>query len=133
MSARRGEAMRRRLQKFFPIFLIALTVQLFGPIASCWTAAIAASDPFAAAEICHGMPAQSPASGDQGGDPRAHDGLCSICCAARANASLHVPNSSIVVILYRDSDRVLWPDGALEHLAAGAAPNAQARAPPQRA
>ena len=46
--------MRRRLRKFFPIVLIALTVQIFAPIGACWAASIAASDPLHAAIICHG-------------------------------------------------------------------------------
>jgi len=28
--------MRRRLRNFFPIVLIALTVQIFAPIGACW-------------------------------------------------------------------------------------------------
>ena len=46
--------MRRRLKNFLPIVLIALVVQIFAPIGACWAASIAASDPLAAAVICHG-------------------------------------------------------------------------------
>jgi hypothetical protein len=45
--------MRARLQKYLPIFLIALLVQILAPIGVCWAAAIAASDPLGTAEICH--------------------------------------------------------------------------------
>ena len=44
----------RRLKNFLPIVLIALVVQIFAPIGACWAASIAASDPLAAAVICHG-------------------------------------------------------------------------------
>jgi hypothetical protein len=37
--------MRSRLQKFLPVVLIALAVQVLAPIAACWAAAIAMSDP----------------------------------------------------------------------------------------
>ena len=42
-----GFAMRRRLNNFLPIVLIALLVQIFAPIGACWAASIAASDPLA--------------------------------------------------------------------------------------
>ena len=45
--------------------------------------------------------------------------------------SLDARNPSIVAILRRESDRVLWSDGARERLAARVGPKTQARAPPQ--
>lgn len=45
--------------------------------------------------------------------------------------SLDARNRSIVAILRREPDRVLWSDGARELLAARAGPKTQARAPPQ--
>ena len=43
--------MRRRYHKYLPIVLIALMVQIFAPIGACWAAAVAVSDPLAAASI----------------------------------------------------------------------------------
>jgi hypothetical protein len=123
--------MRRRLLKFLPIFLIALAVQILAPIAAGWTAAIAVSDPLGVAEICHSNPAALPESGDQGADHRAHDGLCSICCAAQASAALDTPQSVAVAIPFRQHADVVWRDSAPAHVSAGAGSNAQARAPPQ--
>ena len=40
--------MRRRFQKYLPIVLVALMVQIFAPIGACWAAAVVASDPLAA-------------------------------------------------------------------------------------
>ena len=75
--------MRRRLRKYLPIVLMALTVQILAPIATFWAAAIAVSDPLHAAFICHdnGISAQGSADnqGNQTGQPRAHLGCCSIC------------------------------------------------------
>ena len=45
--------MRRRLRKFLPIVLVALVVQILAPIAACWAASIATSDPLLGAAICH--------------------------------------------------------------------------------
>lgn len=130
-GTRADELMRRRLQKFLPIFLIALAVQILAPIAAGWTAALAISDPLAAAEICHSNSAALPESGDQGADHRAHDGLCSVCCAAQASASLDTPQAVAVAIPFRRPVRVVWRDSAREHVSVRAGSNAQARAPPQ--
>ena len=66
--------MRRRLRKFLPIVMMALLVQILAPIAACWAAGIAASDPLAAAVICHDNAAQTNGGGDQTGGHQAHDG-----------------------------------------------------------
>lgn len=123
--------MRRQLQKFLPIFLIALAVQILAPIAVSWTAAVAAADPLGAAGLCLSNPGHLPAASDQGADHRAHDGLCSICCAAQAGASLDTPNSPAVAVSHREPDRVVWREGAPGLAAAHKGSNAQARAPPQ--
>ena len=123
--------MRRRLQKFLPIFLIALTVQILAPIAASLTAAIAAADPLGASEFCLSNPDQRPGSGDQGADHRVHDGLCSIWCSAQACASLDTPNDPAIAIPHRQTASVIWRDGAPEFAAARTGSNAQARAPPQ--
>jgi len=123
--------MRRQLLRFLPVFLIALTVQILAPIASSWTAAIAASDPLGAAEICFNNPSPTPASGDQGADHRAHDRLCSICCAAQAGAALDTPNQPVAAVTDRQAARVVWHNGAPERGVARTGSNAQARAPPR--
>ena len=121
--------MRRRLLRFLPVFLIALTVQILAPIASSWTAALAASDPLGAAEICFNNPSQPPASGDQGADHRAHDRLCSICCAAQAGAALDTPNQPAFAVADRQPVRVIWHHRAPDWGVARTGSNAQARAP----
>jgi hypothetical protein len=61
--------MRRRLRKFLPIVMLAVAVQILAPIAACWAASIAASDPLGSALgsafICHDNAASAPAQSDR--------------------------------------------------------------------
>jgi hypothetical protein len=123
--------MRRRLRKFLPIFLLALTVQIFAPIAACWAASIAASDPLHAAVICHADAASTPGETDQTGQPRAHDGCCSACSVAFSGAPLDTPQAVVVSTLDRDPEPVVWLDRAPDLFGSRVGSHAQARAPPQ--
>jgi Protein of unknown function (DUF2946) len=121
--------MRRRLRKFLPIVMIALLVQILAPIAACWAAGIAISDPLAAAVICHDNSAQTNGGRDQTGGHQAHDGSCSLCCAAQAAASADTPQATLAAP-YRHGLRVVWHHAALELPGSPAGSHAQARAPP---
>jgi hypothetical protein len=120
--------MRERFQKFLPIILIALAVQILAPIGATWAAAIAAGDPLNAAPICHsgqdGLPRHDEPNG------RAHDGACSVCCAAQAGGSLDTPKAATAVVLTPLAARVIWRDEAPAPVIARAGAHAQARAPP---
>ncbi|WP_407174712.1 DUF2946 domain-containing protein [Bradyrhizobium sp. STM 3562] len=120
--------MRRRLQKFLPVVLIALAVQVLAPIAACWAAALAASDPLPLAEICHSI---GDASGqdDQGGHP-AHDGACAMCCLLQASGSVDAPRMFTVWTPYRQPTVVVWREPTSGFSALRTGSNAQARAPP---
>src|ERR1700730_14600233 len=120
--------MRRRFQKFLPIILIALVVQILAPVGATFAAAIAASDPLSTAPICHGGEGGSPTHGDP--DGRAHDGVCSVCCAAQTGASLDTPKAATATVPVRVAARIIWRDEALDLLPARAGSHAQARAPP---
>jgi hypothetical protein len=121
--------MRRRLRKFLPIVMMALLVQILAPIAACWAAGIAISDPLAAAFICHDNSARTNGGGDQTGGHQAHDGSCSLCCAAHAAASADTPRTTVAAP-YRSALRVLWHDAAVTLPGSRAGFHAQARAPP---
>jgi hypothetical protein len=123
--------MQRRLEKFLPIVLIALMVQILAPIGACWAAAIAASDPLPAAEICQTDLGQGPGASDRGGQHRAHDDTCAICCAAQASAGLDTPQTMMVAAPYRVVARVVWRDRAAELVRTRIGSNAQARASPR--
>jgi hypothetical protein len=122
--------MRRHLQKFLPIVLIALMVQVLTPIGACWAAAIAASDPLGLAAICHDSGAASGQQGDQGGEHRAHDGACAICCVLHASASADTPRLPTLATPHRQAERMVWRDEALGLSAFRTGSNSQARAPP---
>lgn len=122
--------MRRRLQKFLPVILTALMVQILAPVAACWAAFVAASDPLSTVEICHGSPASVPGSSDQGGGG-SHDGACFICCALHAGASVDPPRVATFVSPHSEVGRVVWGHPVLRFLTARTGSNSQARAPPQ--
>src|SRR3954467_10596380 len=106
-----GFAMRQRLKNFLPIVLIALVVQIFAPIGACWAASIAASDPLAAAVICHGNANPTPGHSDPAGH-RAHDGCCSVCSVLHTGAPVDVPQTSDAVAFEREYARVMWVEPA---------------------
>lgn len=120
--------MRRRLWKFLPIVLFALAVQVLAPIAACWAAGIAASDPLHAAPICSGAAASATDQADQTGQG-AHNGACAMCCLAHASASLATPEAAFATPL-RQVARVVWLDATPDWLGSRAGWHAQARAPP---
>jgi disulfide bond formation protein DsbB len=122
--------MRKRLQKFLPIVLIALVVQILAPIGACWAAVVAATDPLQGIEICHSDPAANPSQSDQGGQRRGHDGACSMCCAAQAGASFDTPQAIVIATPYRAIARVVWSDHAPDRFGLRIGSNAQARGPP---
>lgn len=117
--------MRGRLQKFLPIALIALALQILAPVAACWASAIVATDPLQTAVICHDSSGQTGQPGGQ--DPRA--AICSICCLAQADFSLDVPQPGFSLPV-RQADAVVWHGTATVHAILRVGSNAQARAPP---
>ena len=122
--------LRRRLQKFLPIVLIALAVQILAPIAACWAAAGATSDPLQSVEICHSLAGAASDQGNPSGDPAVHDGACTLCCAVQAAASIDTPQQSAFSIPYRHTTRVVWHIAARGLSLSHAGSNTQARAPP---
>ena len=121
--------MRRRLKNFLPVVLIALAVQIFAPIGACWAASIAASDPLAAAVICHGNGA-STAGQNSPASHRAHDGCCSVCSVLQTGAPVDVPQIADIISVDRQVERVAWIEFAPDRFASRAGSHAQARAPP---
>ena len=122
--------MRRRLKNFLPIVLIALVVQIFAPIGACWAASVAASDPLAAAVICHGNAASTSGQSDQTGH-RAHDGCCSVCSVLSTGAPVDVPQTAeIIISVDRTHARVVWIELTPDRFGSRAGSHAQARAPP---
>ena len=122
--------MRARLQKFLPLVLLALAMQVLAPIAACWAAGQTVADPLSAAVICHSASEQGGLN-DPTGTPTAHSGACALCCLAQANASLDSPPHAALAIPYRHAERVVWHGVDASIVASPRGPSAQARAPPQ--
>jgi len=121
--------MRTRLKNFLPIVLIALMVQIFAPIGACWAASLAASDPLAAAVICHGNPNAGPGQSDPTGH-RAHDGCCSVCSVLHTGAPVNVPQTAAAIAFERQPSSIIWVAFTPERFGSRAGSHAQARAPP---
>src|SRR3954447_7069500 len=124
-----GLVMRRRLKNFLPIMLVALIVQIFAPIGATWAASIAASDPLAAAVICHGNAASAPEQSDQTGH-RAHEGCCSVCSVLHTGAPVDVPQTAVADASDRQPQRVVWVALTPDRFGSRPGSHAQARAPP---
>jgi Protein of unknown function (DUF2946) len=119
--------MRRRLEKFLPIVLIAVLVQIIAPIAATWAVTIAAVDPLQAVPICHGAGASIPDQPAPSGES-AHDGCCSVCNVAHNGTPLHAPQT--VATLFRPATIVVWLEPPSDRLGSRPGSHAQARAPP---
>jgi hypothetical protein len=122
--------MRRRLRKFLPIVMLALTVQIFAPIAACWAASIAASDPLHGAVICHPDPASSSGQTDQDGQPQAHDGCCFVCSVVHSGAPVDAPQATAATPCFQ-SEPVVWRERAPDLIGSRTGSHTRARAPPQ--
>lgn len=123
--------MRARLQKFLPIVLLALVMQVLAPIAACWAAGQAMADPLSAAVICHSAGEQGSGPNNPTGTPTAHAGACALCCLAQANATLDSPPQVALATPFRHAERVVWLAADVSVIASYKGLSAQARAPPR--
>lgn len=121
--------MRARLQKFLPVVLLALAMQVLAPIAVCWAAGQAVADPLSAGVICHSVSDQG-VPNDGGGVPTAHAGACALCCLAQANASFDSPPHATLSVPLRHAERVVWHEADPSVLPVHKGASAQARGPP---
>jgi hypothetical protein len=121
--------MRTRLQKFLPLVLLALAMQVLAPIAACWSAGLAAADPLQNAVICHSTDASGAGADNQTGVPGAHAVACSICCLAQASATPDSPQA-IFSTPFRPAECVVWHNTTDRVVTSHGGCHAQARAPP---
>ena len=122
--------MRRQLKKFLPIVLMALAVQVFAPIAACWAAGIAASDPLTAAVICHGNGGAAAGQDDQSGTQGTPRGCCTLCGTLHTGAPVDPPQTAASFVVERQVTAVVWHALALDPVFSRAGLPEQARAPP---
>ncbi len=121
--------MRRRLKNFLPIVLLALAVQVFAPIAACWAASIAASDPLSAAVICHGNAAGA-GQDDQSGTQDALTACCGLCGVLHTGAPVDRPQTAAIFTFDRRATPLVWYELALDPATSRTGSPEQARAPP---
>lgn len=122
--------MRRRLEVFIPIVLLAVLVQLLAPIAAFRVVAYAANDPLYMASICTDMGSSSGAQTAPTPTLHPHE-CCAFCGAGHAGAVAIDPPPLLFVTLQRQYQRISWLEAAEPMAAIRTGSNAQARAPPQ--
>jgi hypothetical protein len=119
--------MRRRLERFLPIVVLALVMQILAPIATCWAATIAIIDPLQTASICHADGGSG--SGDPDRHDVAHDGLCAVC-VSHVGAAIDAPRTYAIAAHPGQVLIVRWPEASAAPASAGPGSNTQARGPP---
>jgi hypothetical protein len=120
--------MRRRLERFLPIVMLAMLVQIFAPVAACLAFSNAAADPLAGA-ICSHV-ADASASQDGQTDPQQGQANCCALCGTAHSATPTADPQGSVVAVERDVNAVVWRDIAFVLPPSAADSNAQARGPP---
>jgi hypothetical protein len=120
--------MRRRLERYIPIVLFAILVQLIAPVSALHAVAGAISDPLYMASICSNMSDDGHAKPSDG--TGSHPGCCEACGAALSGAVMLDPPPSVFVTLQRRYQRVVWLTPLDNRLVFQTNTAAQARAPP---
>jgi Protein of unknown function (DUF2946) len=123
--------MRRRLEAFVPIVLLAVLVQLMAPIAAFRAVAYATSDPLYMASICTDMVSMSDAQSAPNETQHSYGDCCAFCGAGHAIAVALDAPPLVFVTLQRQYQRISWLEDATPMPAVRTGSNAQARAPPQ--
>jgi hypothetical protein len=122
--------MRRRLEAFVPIVLLAVMVQLLAPIAAFRVVAYATSDPLYMASICTGMTSSSDAQSAPSKTQHSHGDCCAFCGAGHGGTVALDPPPLVFVTLQRQYQWISWLEAADPTPAIRVGSNAQARAPP---
>jgi len=120
--------MRRRLEAYIPIVMLALLVQLLAPIGAFRVVAEAASDPLYMAVICSGMSDHADTTSSQL-PPAQHD-CCAFCASVLGGAAQIDPPPQVFVALQREYQKVIWLEALDPTTLVRIGSNAQARAPP---
>lgn len=122
--------MRRRLEAFIPIVVLAVLVQLIAPIAAFRVVAYATNDPLYLASICSGMTSASKTPADPAKTQHQHSDCCAFCVGGHGGAIAVDPPPLIFVSLQRSYQQISWLEAAEAMPVFRAGSNAQARAPP---
>jgi hypothetical protein len=125
-----GAAMRRRLEAFIPIVMLAVLVQLMAPIAAFRVVAYATTDPLYLASICSGMTSASDTRTDPAGTQHHHGDCCAYCVGSHGGAVAVDPPPLIFVNLQRQYQQISWLEATEAISVVRIGSNSQARAPP---
>jgi hypothetical protein len=126
-----GKIMRRRLELYVPIVLLAVLVQLLAPIAAFRVVAYAVSDPLYMASTCAEMASSADAQTAPTKPQHSHADCCAFCGAGHGSAVAVNQPPLIFVTLQRQYQRVSWLEAADPMPTTRVGSNSQARAPPQ--
>jgi hypothetical protein len=122
--------MRRRLEVFIPIVMLAVLVQLMAPIAAFRVVAYATTDPLYLASICSGMTSASDMQTDPAKTQHHHGDCCAFCAGSHGGAVTLDPPPLIFVSLQRQYQQTSWLEATETIPAFRVGSNTQARAPP---
>ncbi len=122
--------MRRRLEAFIPIVLVAVLVQWMAPIAAFRVVAHAAADPLYMASICSGMTSTPDVQTDTGNTLHRHGDCCAFCAGGHGGSVAIDSPPLVFVILQRQYQQISWLEAAEAMPVFRVGSNAQARAPP---
>jgi hypothetical protein len=122
--------MRRRLEVFIPIVMLAVLVQLMAPIAAFRVVAYATTDPLYLASICSGMASASDMQTDPAKTQHHHGDCCAFCAGGHGGAVALDPPPLIFVSLQRQYQQISWLEATEAIPAFRVGSNTQARAPP---
>jgi hypothetical protein len=121
--------MRRRLELFIPIVLLAVLVQMLAPIAAFRVVAYASSDPLYVASICEGMTSASDQQAPSN-TPHSHADCCAFCAVSHGGGIAVEPPSPVFLTLQLQFQRIAWLEASDPAPTVRVGSNAQARAPP---
>jgi hypothetical protein len=122
--------MRRRLELFIPIVMLAVMVQLIAPIAAFRLVAYATSDPLYMASICEQTTSSDEGPSAPAKSQHTHGNCCAFCGTGAGGTVPLVSPPLLFVALQRQYQRISWLEAAETLPAVRVGSNAQARAPP---
>jgi hypothetical protein len=122
--------MRRRLELFIPIVVLAVLVQLIAPIAAFRVVAYATSDPLYLASICTETASSHASQTAPAETQHDHSECCAFCGAGHGASVVLVSPPLIFVTLQRQYQQISWLEAAEAMPIVRVGSNTQARAPP---
>jgi hypothetical protein len=122
--------MRRRLELFIPIVVLAVLVQLIAPIAAFRVVAYATSDPLYLASICTETASSSASQTAPAKTQHSHGECCAFCGAGHGAGVALASPPLIFVTLQRQYQQISWLEAAEPMPTIRVGSNTQARAPP---